>query len=106
MKLSIGERVTFEKLFPKEANFTDAVLVMDIRNKVKIVQDEVAKYEIKSEGNLMSWNDATYAIDVNFTKLEHELLKKSIEKMDRESKIEVSEIFIGLCTKIKDYKAE
>lgn len=101
LKLSILERLSFQKLYPQQSNLINQILIKDLIDKLKINQEEMEKINMKSEGSHVQWDNA-HAQDkeINFTDAEINLLKSQIDKLDREQKI--SQDIVNLCIKIKD----
>ncbi len=100
MKLTIKDRMLISQLYPKEGNLISQILVKDISKKVKITQEDIDKYEIKSDKGSINWNlKKEKEIEVDFTDKEIELLKEQVEKLDKENKI--TQDNLELCLKIK-----
>lgn len=82
MKLNLQQRISLTGYLPKEWKFETLVILKDIIKKIEITQDEIAKYEIKSEGNNIFWNveGAKTEFELEFTELEKSEIKKALKK--------------------------
>jgi len=88
MKLDIKERLHLPEILPREGNFTTLVIKSDLLDKIKITQEEIKKYNITSEGNVVKWDiEKAEDIDIDFTELELKLIAESLEKLDLENKL-------------------
>lgn len=101
VKLNIFERITLTNILPNRANFRDGLVIKDIRAKVKLSQEEMEKYEIKSEGGSITWNDPDYVKEIDITKLEIDILKSALNKMNEKKDIPTTDRFLALYEKIK-----
>ena len=103
LELNVYERLSLQRFLPEQANYVEALVAKDLREKIVLTQDEVKEYEVKSEGAMMKWNSkGNVGKRFEFTQLEIDLLKKGFEKMDKEGKIITEGNFLVLCTKIKE----
>ena len=81
MKLNLQQRISLLGYLPKEWKFETLVILKDIIKKIEITQDEIAKYEIKSEGNNILWNveGVKSELELEFTELETSEIKKALK---------------------------
>lgn len=89
LKLSITERLYLVPIFPEKSSFEKNILTKDILKKVRLNQDDVAKYDIKeTEENKLKWNfvDGSDVEEFEFTDKEINLIKE-ILKSQSESNI-------------------
>lgn len=103
MKLSIPERIMFNRLFPRESSMIEMSLVKDIGEKVKLSQDEIEKIGLKQENSILVWSgEKAKDMDkeIDFSNSELSFLKSQIDRLDREKKVTVE--LLGLCQKIKE----
>jgi len=104
MKLSIKERIVITQLYPNQGNLISQTLVRDIDKKIRITQEEMKEidFNVREDGNSYVWNnEKAKEKEIEFTKSEIDLLKKEVEKLDKENKITQS--MLDLCLKIKEY---
>ena len=90
MKLSLVNRIILSSSLPKEGKFETLIILEDVKNKVKITQEELAEYEIKSlETGGLSWNEkgVSAELEVTFTEAEKGEIVKILKKMSEEEKL-------------------
>lgn len=101
MKLTIKDRIIFNQFYPEKGNLTEQILVKDIIKKIELTQKDLEKYEIKSEGQQVSWNPKKdKPTDVEFSEAELDLLKKQVDKKDENG--EITQDTLDLCVRIKN----
>lgn len=90
MTLSLRDRLILPSILPTEGSFTKIVIKNDILDKVKITQEEITEFEIKSneENNSVNWNQTKEKpLDVSFSGLESNLIKECLENLSNEEKL-------------------
>ena len=94
MKLNLQQRIALTSYLPKEGKFETLVVLKDIQKKIEITQDEIAKYEIKSSENSISWNKegVKSEMELEFTELEKAEIKKALKKISDEERLRMSDI--------------
>jgi len=101
MKLTIKERVTIVALYPRESDLITQVLVKDLKEKIKLSQEEIKEIELKKEGMGYVWNtQKAKNKDIDFTKMEIIFLKEQVDRLDKEKKISLD--LIDICLKIRE----
>ena len=86
--MKILERILLESIIPNEANYTDLVLGRDIKKKVALTQDEILKHEVTVlENGSIEWKNETEDFAIEFSDLEKGLIKKTLEKLNSENKL-------------------
>ena len=86
--MNILERILLESIIPNEANYTDLVLSRDIKKKVALTQDEILKHEVTVlENGSIEWKNETEDFAIEFSDLEKGLIKKTLEKLNSENKL-------------------
>ena len=86
--MKILERILLESIIPNEANYTDLVLGRDIKKKVALTQDEILKHEVTVlENGSIEWKNETEDFEVEFSDLEKGLIKKTLDKLNSENKL-------------------
>ena len=109
MKITIGDRLAFNRLYPQKGNMVEQILVEDIIEKVGLGQKEVKRIELKAQTNPrggVSYNwDAEKAKDlkVDFTQAELELLKNQVKELDKAKQI--TQTILSICKKIREEKS-
>ncbi|MFA5396065.1 MAG: hypothetical protein WC346_08670 [Methanogenium sp.] len=78
IKVTLANRIYIPTLFPEFGNFETAIIINDIRNKLKITQEELLNCEIEtiediSGSKTISWKKSKI-IEIEFTDLEFEFL--------------------------------
>jgi uncharacterized membrane protein YgaE (UPF0421/DUF939 family) len=92
--LSVKERIIFRGILPERFGYQDGILIEDIEKKVNLNQDELKKINFREvlgpQGEVQSvhWNEKKEVVkNIEFTRLEMELLRKNIDRLDREQSI-------------------
>lgn len=103
VKLSIFERISIPVNFPEKATFADAIIYDDIRNKIKITQNDVVTYNIRNtkDGSGVEWDNEPNdgGVDFDFTEMEKNLIIKSFKDLDQKGQIPTDSKFITLYKK-------
>ena len=100
MKLSIKERLLIGDLYPKEGNIMEQTMVRDMAGKTAITQEEMDQVNFRASDNGFVWDsDKAEDVEVEFTDAELDVLRGSVDKLDREKK--VTQDNLDLCRKIK-----
>lgn len=86
---SLKERVGLMNLLPSEGNVKQLVAIRDIRKKLELKQEDLKKFGISFEGNMMKMNEvgAKAKFDYDFTELEKLEIKGTLTKLDKENKL-------------------
>jgi len=85
MTLTIYDRITLHSLLPDKAQtYEQAIIVRDLRKKLILSQDELLKYNVRTELRdgkpLLMWNNDESSIkNIEFTELELGILTKTFE---------------------------
>ena len=102
MKLGVSKRLSIESLLPKEGNYVELVLIKDIITKVKMSQKEIADVEMKYVGERIMWNpEKDKEVEIKFTDKELEIIKKALENLDKENKLNLDliDLYKEVCQK-------
>jgi hypothetical protein len=104
--LNVLERMVAGSLLPKQGNFATLRIVNDLIKKLSFSAEELDKFAVKAEGESVRWgvpdNDsaeaqakAKKAIEasikpepIDFNNKEIEIIRKELEKLDSEGKLE------------------
>ena len=107
--LSAGDRLFMHRLYPTETSIQVAVVVDDLRTKIRFDQDELMAYNIRTEkaesGNVQVWTETDGGVEFGLTKLEVKLLKEQLEELSVARKIGTDIHFIALCRKVMNLKS-
>jgi hypothetical protein len=110
MKLTITDRIQLPALFPSKGNLIEVQLIEDIRKKVLIDQEVMKEIDFvgtpSGDGKISyTWKkEKETDLEVTFTKLELDLLKKCVKELDERKEVDVS--MLELCQKINNEKHE
>jgi hypothetical protein len=107
MHMDIQERLAIATLFPERGNIVTQTMVRDISEKTRLNQEEIDKVDFKVIGDAYQWkkkdkegNELSVDIDITFTDAELRFLKEQVNRLDKENKIDQSNL--NLCVKIRD----
>ncbi len=86
MKIKLVHRITLPSIFPEKSSFEKLIIIGDIQNKIKLTQEDIVKYEVKSENNIITWNEegTKSEFDVEFTESESNLIADLLKNMSKE----------------------
>lgn len=102
IKLTFFDRISIPTMFPEKASFADAIIYDDIRNKIKITQEEITTYNIRNtkDGTGVEWdNEPQDGIDMQLTDAEFKLIKKALDDLDKKAEVPTDPKFISLYRK-------
>ena len=91
MKIKLIDRITLPSIFPEKSSFEKLIIIGDINNKIKITQDEITKFDIKTKDNSVTWNEegAKSEFDIEFTESESNMIAELLKKMSKEETLTV-----------------
>jgi hypothetical protein len=99
VELSLMERFSLIQILPTEGKFEDLIVSEDIKSKIKITQDEIKEFEIRTEvvGDYIStkWNEEKINGKVwsyEFSSLESSLIKTLLKKISDSEKLNLSQL--------------
>ena len=99
MNLTIKERLSILQILPESGSLSDMVDIMEIVKKVRITQEEKTKVEYRETS--ITWNiSKDEGADIDFTFEELSILKKAVSKVDKEGRVNMSNL--DICLKIKN----
>jgi len=102
IKLTFFDRISLPQMFPEKATFADAIIYDDIRNKIKITQEEITTYNIRNtkDGTGVEWdNEPQDGSEIQFTVAEVKLIQKSLNDLDAKAQVPTDPKFISLYRK-------
>lgn len=93
-ELSVFERITLLQILPAQGSFTDLLHVKNVSAKIEFNSEEAARLELRTvgegENQRTVWNvKEDKPISVTFTPVEFELIRKQIDKLDKEEKLHI-----------------
>lgn len=99
MNLTIKERLSILQILPESGSLSDMVDIMEIVKKVRITQEEKTKVEYRETSGAITWNiSKDEGADIDFTFEELSILKKAVSKVDKEGRVNMSNL--DICLKI------
>lgn len=102
IKLTFFDRISIPTMFPEKASFADAIIYDDIRNKIKITQEEITTYSIRNtkDGTGVEWDSEPQdGTETQLTDAEFELIKKALKALDEKAQVPTDPKFISLYKK-------
>lgn len=102
VKLTFFDRISIPQMFPEKASFADGIIYDDIRNKIKITQEEITTYRIRNteDGRGVEWDsEPEGGINTSFTDAETRLIVKSFIDLDSKAQVPTDPKFIALYRK-------
>jgi hypothetical protein len=99
--LSVKDRLEIPIILPEKGGFVQQELAESIRGKIKFTPDEIKKYEMKDleDGRVIWKEEKVKNKPVEFEDNEIELLKKSVDILDKAENIPTS--LFALCKRIR-----
>lgn len=95
MNLSLSDRIKLQGILPRKGDFKQLIILEDINKKVKITQEEIVKYGISNENNMITWKENGDIFDIYFTELETTEIKNAIKELDKAKNLTAD--LISLC---------
>lgn len=113
VELTLKERFAVaNQLVPATGTFENLVIGKDIKDKVNFTQEEIQKFEVKTEVSQgqftrTSWNEdhpeAKEMFPIEFKELEFKLIKDALAEMSKEKKLHIE--YVDLYRKFQcEYK--
>jgi len=102
IKLTFFDRISIPQMFPEKASFADGIIYDDIRNKIKITQEEITTYKIRNteDGKGVEWDsEPEGGINTSFTDAEIHLIVKALADLDTKAQVPTDPKFIALYRK-------
>jgi len=104
MKLTISDKILLGTIFPTEAKYESLICIRDIKEKIKITQEDIKKFNIQTlENGSVSWKVSDKTFDYKFTEMEKQTILNSLKKLDEQEKL--TEQLLPLC-KMFDFKTK
>lgn len=100
MKLEIYERLVMANILPEKENLLNMIIIEDIKEKIKLSQEEITKFEIKSDDGKLTWkNDSDSSKEIEFTEAEISIISNQIDNLDKNK--EITTDMVSVIRKIK-----
>lgn len=91
LKLNVLERLALPSIMPDEGAFEDLIIRKELLVKLGFTQTDLEKYEIKQNGNNISWNEkGNEFMGFELTTLEGEYIKKELKRVNEQKKLKDS----------------
>ena len=102
LKLTFFDRITIPTMFPEKASFADAIIYDDIRQKIKITQNEITTYNIRNtpDERGIEWDgEPEGGVTFELTEAEVRLINKCFSELDKQAQVPTDPKFITLYRK-------
>ena len=91
MLFSVLHRIQLGQVLPSKGTFEDLIIREDILDKVKITQEEITEFEIKTIENRLQWNgEKAKDIEIELTNAETEHVKKALKDLSEKKELDAS----------------
>jgi hypothetical protein len=88
IELTIPERLHTMGLLPKEGNFLTLRVTRELISKIGFSADEITKYEIREENDLIKWNeDGNTPVQIEILDSELDIIKQALIRLNSEEKL-------------------
>lgn len=87
--LTTLERILIPNILKKESDYKSLIVTSDLKKKVQLTQDEIKKFELRTEGQSLVWNEkgAKSIVQYELTEFEKLEIKLALQKLDEEKKL-------------------
>ena len=93
MKLDIKNRLLLIGILPQQGNLSEMVDIYDLVRDLKISDEEKGIISYIENGNYVKWDyEKDPNKDINISSSQMKIIKKAIEKLDKENKINLEMI--------------
>lgn len=87
MQLSLSDRIILPTFFPAQGSYAEGIIKRDILKKITLTQDELTKYEVKTEGQSVTWKNPEAKFTYEFTDLEVKFIKDLLNQLDKHKEL-------------------
>lgn len=95
MKLNIPERLTLVNSLPEKGSFATIKMIEELKQKLYPSEKETKEYQIKQNGNNISWNKKGMdRNDISITEGQNKLLIESLESLDKREMATSAHLFL------------
>lgn len=88
MKLTLAERFTLQGILPQQGNFLVVTKAAELAKVLMPTEQEIKDLEVKEDEGKISWNNAAYEAEIEIGEFIFETIKKTLETMDKQEKLE------------------
>ena len=105
MILTFKDRLLLATILPRASDLLTQVLIRDISKKIEFSQEELLQSGFVSDEKGCKWSqELSKDKKIEFTKAEIELLKSSVDGLDKEKKVTPENL--DVCLKIREWGGE
>lgn len=84
MKLNIPERLTMVNVLPEKGSFATLKTIEELKSRLYPSEKEVKKFEIKQNGNNISWNPkGIEQIEIEVSEVQKNIVVEALEELDK-----------------------
>lgn len=88
MKLDVKNRLLLIGMLPQQGNLSEMVDIYDLVRDLKLSDEEKGAISYVENGNYVKWDfEKDPNKDINISSSQMKIIKKTIEKLDKENKI-------------------
>lgn len=88
MKLDVKNRLLLIGMLPQQGNLSEMVDIYDLVRDLKLSDEEKGAISYLENGNYVKWDfEKDPNKDININSSQMKIIKKTIEKLDKENKI-------------------
>ena len=92
-KFTLKDRVILPGILPIKGTFTDLLLRKDVVKKVELSQEEIGKFNVRSEGASLRWDlPEKDFFEFTFTDPEKNYIKTSLEDLNKRKELNVEHV--------------
>lgn len=93
MKLDVKNRLLLIGMLPQQGNLSEMVDIYDLVRDLKLSDEEKGAISYLENGNYVKWDfEKDPNKDINISSSQMKIIKKTIEKLDKENKINLEMI--------------
>lgn len=93
MKLDVKNRLLLIGMLPQQGNLSEMVDIYDLVRDLKLSDEEKGAISYVENGNYVKWDfEKDPNKDINISSSQMKIIKKTIEKLDKENKINLEMI--------------
>lgn len=88
MKLSLFERFTIQNILPQEGSFLTLKILNSLKLSLAPSEEEIKEFEIKPEGNLLTWNKkGKEEKEIEIGEKATDLIVDALKDLDKKAKL-------------------
>lgn len=93
MKLTLKERLVLISVLPVKGAFEELIVLQDIKDKIKVTQEDVEKANFKTNEKGVTWEEGKIEdLLVEFTKLEAEAVEKAFGELSDKKELHEEQV--------------